>query len=176
MKNVYICEHDAYITTQNSLHHQLRHGCPVTNGDWGFLPLSTHKIYLLTLYLYVPLVYKYKALNGHAPQYLAALISKYVPSRPFRSEDQYLLNSPRWRLKTFGNRVFTNAAPTLWNPLPLSVKQAPSIDSFKARLKSYPFNKAFWYFVCVIPWPVHDEHYKALLSIVSRHAWGISAI
>ena len=48
----------------------------------------SYKILLLT----------YKALNGHAPQYLAALISKYVPPRPLRSEDHYLLNSPRWRL------------------------------------------------------------------------------
>ena len=94
----------------------------------------SYKILLLT----------YKALNGHAPQYLAALISKYVPPRPLRSEDHYLLNSPRWRLETFGKRAFSKAAPTLWNPLPLSVKQAPSIDSFKTRLKTYLFNKAFW--------------------------------
>ena len=40
------------------------------------------------------LLLTYKALNGHAPQYLAALISNYVPLRPLRSEDQYLLNSP----------------------------------------------------------------------------------
>ena len=94
----------------------------------------SYKIVLLT----------YKALNGHAPQYLAALISKYVPPRPIRSEDQYLLNSPRWRLEIFGKRAFSKAAPTLWNLIPVSVKQAPSIDSFKARLKTYLFNKAFW--------------------------------
>ena len=94
----------------------------------------SYKILLLT----------YKALNGDAPQYLAALISKYVPPRPLRSEDHYLLNSPRWRLETFGKRAFSKAAPTRWNPLPLSVKQAPSIDSFKTRLKTYLFNKAFW--------------------------------
>ena len=92
---------------------------------------------------YKILLLTYKALNGHAPQYLAALISKYVPPRPLRSEDHYLLNSPRWRLETFGKRAFSKAAPTLWNPLPLSVKQAPSIDSFKTRLKTYLFNKAF---------------------------------
>ena len=86
----------------------------------------------------------YKALNGHAPQYLATLISKYVPLRPLRSEDQYLLNSSRWRLETFGKRAFSKAAPTLWNPLPLSVKQTPSIGSFKARIKTYLFNEAFW--------------------------------
>ena len=55
----------------------------------------SYKILLLT----------YKALNSHAPQYLAALVSKYVPPRPLRSEDHYLLNSPRWRLETFGKRA-----------------------------------------------------------------------
>ena len=67
---------------------------------------------------------------------------KNVPPRPLRSEDQYL-NSPRWRFETFGKRAFSKAAPTLWNPLPLSVNQAPSIDTFKTRLKTYLFNKAF---------------------------------
>ena len=101
------------------------HWLPVEHG-------ISYKILLLT----------YKALNDHAPQYLAALISKYV-QRPNRSEDQYLLNSPRWRLETFGK-----AAPTLWNPLPLSVKQSLSIDSFKARLKTYLFNKESISIVC----------------------------
>ena len=59
----------------------------------------------------------YKALNIHATSYLAALISKYVPPRPLRSEEQCLFNSPRWRLETFAQRSFARAAPTLWNPL-----------------------------------------------------------
>ena len=42
----------------------------------------SYKILLLT----------YKALNGHAPQYLAALVSKQLPPRPIRSEGQYILN------------------------------------------------------------------------------------
>ena len=85
----------------------------------------SYKILLLT----------YKALNGHAPQYLAALTSKYVPPRPLRSEDKYLLNSPRWRLETFGKRAFSKATPTLWNPLPVSVKQAPSLTLSRPDLK-----------------------------------------
>ena len=45
---------------------------------------------------YKILLLAYKALTGHAPQYLAGSISKYVSPRPLRSEDQYLLNPPRW--------------------------------------------------------------------------------
>ena len=91
------------------------------------LPLGhriSYKILLLT----------YKALNGHVPQYLVALILKYAPPRLLRSQDQYLLHSPNWQLETFGNRAFAKSAPTLWNPLPLSVKQALFIDSFKTRI------------------------------------------
>ena len=112
------------------------HISPVVR-ELHWLPVEhriSYKILLLT----------YKVLNCHAPEYLAALISKYVPPRPLRLEDQYLLNLPRWRLETFGKRAFSKPASTLWNPLPLSVKQAPSIDSLKARLKTYLLNKAFW--------------------------------
>ena len=85
----------------------------------------SYKILLLT----------YKALNGHAPQYLAAIISKYVPPWPLRSEDQYLRNSPRCRLETFGKRAFAKAAPTLWNPLPLNVKQVHLLTLSRPDLK-----------------------------------------
>ena len=100
---------------------------------------------------YEILLLTYKALNGHAPQYRAALISKYAPPRPLHSEDQYLLNSPRWRLETFEKRAFSKAAPTLWNPLPLSVKQVPSIDSFKARLKNLPVQQSILIICMCIP-------------------------
>ena len=119
-----------------SKRHEFEHISAVLR-ELHWLPVEhriSYKILLLT----------YKTLNGHAPQYLTALISKYVPPRPLRLEHQFLLNSPRWRLETFGKRDFSEAAPTFWNPLPHSVKQAPSIDSFKVRLKTYLFNKAFW--------------------------------
>ena len=92
-----------------SKRHKFDHISPLL-GELHWLPVEhriSYKILLLT----------YKALNGHAPQYLATLISKYVPSRPLCLEDQYLFNSPRWRLETFGKRAFSKA-PTLLNPLP----------------------------------------------------------
>ena len=65
---------------------------------------------------------------------------------------------------------------TIWNHLPLSVKQAPSIEYFKARQKTYLSEKSFWSFICVFPWPVHNEHYTTLLGIMSRYTYEISAI
>ena len=75
--------------------------------------ISTRAIFPFKWYTrisYKILLLTYKALNGHAPQYLAALISKYVPPRPLRSGDEYLPSSPRWRLETFGKRAFSKAA------------------------------------------------------------------
>ena len=71
---------------------------------------------------------------------LTTLISKYVPPQPLCSDDQI---SPQFT-KMFGKRAFAKVTPNLWNPLPFSVKEAPSIDSFKTSLKAYLFNKSFW--------------------------------
>ena len=81
------------------------HICPVLR-ELHWLPVE-HRI------SYKILLLSYKELNGHASQYLAALISKYVSPRPLRSEDQYPLISPRWRLETFGKRAFSKAARPL---------------------------------------------------------------
>ena len=88
----------------------------------GLVLRELHSLPVENRIRYKMLLLTYKALNGHAAQYLTALISKYVPLRPLRSEDQYILNSPWWRLETFGKRTFSKAALTLWNPLPLSVQ------------------------------------------------------
>ena len=40
-------------------------------------------------------------------------------------------------LTTLGARSFSAAAPKLWNGLPMELRQATSLDSFKSRLKTY---------------------------------------
>ena len=89
------------------------------------------------------LLFTYKSLNGHAPEYISNMLSPYVPSRPLRSEDKLLLITPRWRLKNFGKRSFVVAAPMLWNSLPLELKLSPSIESFKRGLKTHLFVDAY---------------------------------
>ena len=44
-----------------------------------------------------------------------------------------------------GDRAFSIAAPSLWNSLPLPIRQETSIDSFKRSVKTYLFEKAFSY-------------------------------
>ena len=92
---------------------------------------------------YKILLLTYKALNGQAPEYITSMLTHYKPSRALRSEDRYLLVTPKHRLVGFGKRAFTTAAPTLWNPLPLDLKSSPSVDSFKRGLKTHLFRAAY---------------------------------
>ena len=92
----------------------------------------SYKILLLT----------YKARNGHAPQYLAALISKYVPPRPLRSVDQYLLNSPKWRLETFGKRAFFQGSPEPLEPSTLQRETSSIYWLFQDQTQNLPVQQS----------------------------------
>ena len=105
--------------------------------DLHWLPVKQRidfKILLLT----------YKALNGLAPAYMRDLLIPYSPKRTLRSTENHLLTPPRCRLEYFGKRSFAAAAPTLWNNLPLNIKQAPSVDIFKSRIKTHLFQLAYF--------------------------------
>ena len=55
--------------------------------------------------------------------------------------------------KSYGDRSFSVAAPTLWNTLPVSLRNTDSILTFKSSLKTYLFKLAFSfsaYFVIVV--------------------------
>ena len=45
--------------------------------------------------------------------------------------------------KSFGDRSFSVAAPTLWNALPVSLRSTKCISTFKSNLKTYLFKLAF---------------------------------
>ena len=60
-------------------------------------------------------------------------------NRP-KSESTYKkLLVPLTKRKTFAQRSFSVAAPTLWNNLPISVKQANTLVQFKSLLKHIYF-------------------------------------
>jgi len=67
----------------------------------------------------------------HVPVY----ISPYQPPRSLRSSSQLLLTVPRANL-TIGQRAFCHSSPVIRNSVPLSVREAPSISTFKRYLKS----------------------------------------
>ena len=85
----------------------------------------------------------YKPLHGLAPSYLVDLIQLYTPSRALRSAtDGYTLQQPRTKT-AWGDRPFSRLGPVLWNGLPLYKRSAPSLTSFKSRLKTCLFKRAF---------------------------------
>ena len=93
---------------------------------------------------YKLIVYVYKALHDKAPSYLQELVTPYQPKRNLRSENSRLLQIPNnARTKTYGERRFDKAAPTLWNSLPLSLRNVNSLDVFKRDLKTHLFRVAF---------------------------------
>ena len=89
------------------------------------------------------LLITYKALNSLAPPYLADLLHHHAPSRFLRSISANLLKVPRTKRRTWGDRAFSVAAPTLWNSLPSHIKVSPTLSSFKSALKTYLFTLTF---------------------------------
>jgi len=80
----------------------------------------------------------YKAMHGLAPAYLFELCaSSYVEGRS-RSSARGDLVVQRTRTK-FGGRAFVVAGPVAWNRLPCSVRNSPSLESFKTALKTFFF-------------------------------------
>ena len=69
--------------------------------------------------------------------------------------DKHFFHSPLWRIETFGKGAFSKAAPTPWNLLPFSMKQATYIGPFKIRLKTDHFI------------PLHDYTYIAIVIVIA---------
>uniref|UniRef100_A0AAQ4QM23 Reverse transcriptase domain-containing protein n=1 Tax=Gasterosteus aculeatus aculeatus TaxID=481459 RepID=A0AAQ4QM23_GASAC len=89
------------------------------------------------------LLLTYKALAGEAPLYLQELVTLYCPTRQLRSIDAGLLVVPRVLKSRLGARAFSYQAPLLWNQVPLSVRGADSVSSFKVKLKTFLFDSAY---------------------------------
>ena len=89
------------------------------------------------------LVLTYQALHGTAPQYMTDLLSQYQPTRSLHSNDTLLLTAPQSRLTSFGDRAFQHAVPRPWNGLPISLRSANNLNSFKKALKTFLFKDAY---------------------------------
>jgi hypothetical protein len=81
-----------------------------------------------------------KCINGTAPVYLRGLLTLYCPQRALRSADKLLLQEPRSRSVTYGDRAFACAAPRLWNKLPSSLRASSDVSAFKKDLKTFLFS------------------------------------
>ena len=92
--------------------------------DLHWLPVEYRIIYKILLLVY-------KAINGLSPSYISSLLSICSSSCPLRSCSNKLLQVPRSKLKSYGDQRFSIAGPKLWNSLPVSLRNADSLNSFK---------------------------------------------
>ena len=84
---------------------------------------------------------------------LSDLLQPYTPARQLRSaSDTRTFVTPRVNTKTFGERSFSYAGPSVWNNLPRTLRYSDSTSSFKAALKTHLFNN---YFLTVFHSPAH---------------------
>ena len=77
------------------------------------------------------------------PTYLRDALVLYHPNRTLRSQNAGLLVVPRVCKSTVGARAFSYQAPVLWNQLPANIKEADTVSTFKVRLKTFLFEKAY---------------------------------
>ena len=67
--------------------------------------------------------------------YLSSSLCTYEPSRSIPSSNEKLLKIPKRNLKSFGQRSFSFMAPSLWNCLPDTLRNVPTLSQFKSHLK-----------------------------------------
>ena len=83
----------------------------------------------------------FKCLNTDAPEYLKSKLHYRQYSRSLRSVSNKLLEEPRSRTKTYGDRASSNIAPRLWNSIPNDIRHIMNIQTLKTKLKTYLFKK-----------------------------------
>ena len=100
--------------------------------DLHWLPVKKRTSFKLLLLVY-------KSLNGLGPCYLKDLLTYHKPKREGLRYDPMSLQVPRSNLKTYGERSFRKVAAVEWNRLPLNIRMAKSLQSFKTALKTHLF-------------------------------------
>ncbi|XP_071963952.1 uncharacterized protein [Antedon mediterranea] len=87
------------------------------------------------------LLFVFKALHNSPSKFISELIQPYVPKRSLRSRSESLLaHLFHPSTKFYGNRSFSSASVSLWNALPIEIRQATSTSVFKSLLKTHLFN------------------------------------
>ena len=85
----------------------------------------------------------YRHFDDTILSYLSASLCTYQTSRTLRSSNEKLLKIPKRNLISVGDRSFSFIAPTVWNSLPTSLRNLPTLSDFKAQLRTFPFQQAF---------------------------------
>ena len=84
--------------------------------------------------------------SSTAPSYVTDMLHRkplHTRNTRFSSYTMPLLNRPAHRKATLGDGSFSFASSSVWNSIPNDVKCAPSLSSFKSRLKTYLFRSVY---------------------------------
>ena len=89
------------------------------------------------------LLHVFRCINGTAPLYLADMLKRQCSTGRTRSSQQHLLEVPRTKLVSFGDRSFKVVGPRLWNALPIAIKRIVTVPLFVKALKTHIFKEEF---------------------------------
>ena len=116
------------------------HMTPVLRDELHWLPVKQRIVYKLALLVN-------KCLHGSAPSYLTehcTVLTAASLHHPLRSSTRGELHLPRMRTHLFYPRSFRSSGPTVWNALPVSLKDASlTLEQFKKCLKHHLFSVAY---------------------------------
>lgn len=84
----------------------------------------------------------YKVRQTGCPAYLASSVVEYAPTRQLRSSSSLLLQSPSTRT-VIARRAFSQAAPRVWNDLPIDIRNSVTFDRFRSALRTHYYRLAF---------------------------------
>ena len=118
----------------NSLFHNMPEKVPILKRlHWLLVKFRIHfKICAIT----------FRTLKENQPAYLADLLVRPKCSKYLRSTNSNRFVVPRIKTKT-GSRAFSISGPALWNALPVPIRNAKTILTFRKLLKSHLLDLAF---------------------------------
>ena len=104
--------------------------------------------------------------NPNSPKYLKKRFRflSETHNRTLRSSQSLLLQTPTHTSHSY-HSSFTVHAVQLWNSLPLSIQQAPSLQSFKNKVKAHYLTSLSWFLLVLI---YHHNFSSAFLFLFLR--------
>jgi len=66
----------------------------------------------------------------------------HTATRTLQSSSSFRLSVPRYNFE-FGSHTFRISAPKVWNLLPASIRNSPSLPTFRRHLKTHYFQSAY---------------------------------
>ena len=111
------------------------HVTPILRDTLHWLPVKQRIVFKIA-------TLTFKCLTGQAPGYLQTLCLPVSSSQPLarnRSASRGDLIEPHCNTKRYGQRSFRFAAASVWNSLPVSIRQEQSLYSFRKHLKTHLF-------------------------------------